>query len=62
MMNIYEPCNSLAYDGVSVVTYSRDLLLGLKRVWHRLPAAALGIIHALGLRRHRGVRAGRYKQ
>ena len=60
MMNIHEPCNNLAYD--DVVTYARDYLFGLKRIWRALPVAAVGIIQGLGLRRRRVKRAGRYKQ
>ena len=42
--------------------YSRDQLLELKRVWSQLPEPAVRAIRELGLRRHRGARAGRNKQ
>ena len=46
----------------SVSSYSRDQLLGLKPVWCQLSAITLDTIRLLGLRRRRGVRAGRNKQ
>ena len=41
---------------------SRDQLLGLRRVWCRLPESAVKAIGLFGLRRHRGARAGRNRQ
>ena len=49
--------------GVLAFMYARDLLLGLKRVWCKLPESAVSAIRELGLRRRqRGIWAGRNRQ
>ena len=49
---------NIQWPGILAFMYPRDLLLGLKRVWCQLPESAVSAIRVLGLRRHRGVRAG----